>query len=310
MGAGLRLIIKGAAIIKEIMDSTVSSEIPPGMLKDVIARSVRFALEEDIGEGDLTARLLPPNQAATATILSREKAVICGIPWVEACFRQLDPDIVINWKVAEGELLHANQILCEIHGNARAILTGERCALNFLQMLSATATVTRQYVDAIKGSKARIFDTRKTLPGLRLEQKYAVTIGGGCNQRLGLYGGILIKENHITAAGSIQAVMQAAREVAASRQIPIQIEVENLAQLQEALESGADLILLDNFGLQELRDAVKLSDGFAVLEASGGISLENVREIAMTGVDRISIGSLTKNLKAIDLSMRFSTPTG
>lgn len=289
------------------MNSTVPCAIPPEKLKLAIASSIKTALAEDIGNCDLTARLLPAEQRATATIISRESAVLCGIPWVEACFHQLDANIVIDWKAAEGAMIAANQPVCEIRGNARAMLTGERCALNFLQTLSATATVTRQYADAIRGTRARIFDTRKTLPGLRLAQKYAVTVGGGQNQRLGLYDGILIKENHIAAAGSIEAALQAAQEIAAMTHVPVQIEVENLAQLQSALDAGARLVLLDNFSLQDLRDAVKLGHGRAVLEASGGISMENVREIAMTGVDRISIGSLTKNLKAVDLSMRFMT---
>jgi len=206
--------------------------------------------------------------------------------------------------VTEGELVSANETLCEISGKARALLTAERCALNFLQTLSATATITRRYVEAIANSKACILDTRKTLPGLRLAQKYAVTVGGGMNQRLGLYDGILIKENHIAAAGSIEAVLQAARN--SSKNAPIQIEVESLSQLKIALDAGAKLILLDNFGLSDLRKAVSLNAGRAILEASGGIDLANVREIALTGVDRISIGSLTKHVQAIDFSMRFN----
>ena len=289
------------------MDSTVPSAISPEELKEVIASSVKIALAEDIGNGDFTASLLPAEQSATATIISRETAVLCGIPWAEACFQQLDSSAAIEWKATEGTLLQPNQLLCEIHGNARALLTAERCALNFLQTLSATATITRQYVDAIKGTRARIYDTRKTLPGLRFAQKYAVTVGGGQNQRMGLFDGILIKENHIAAAGSIEAALAEANAIAGKHHIPIQIEVENLTQLRSALDCGASLILLDNFSLQDLQDAVKLSSKRAVLEASGGITLENVREIAMTGVDRISIGSLTKNLKAIDLSMRFKT---
>ena len=289
------------------MDSTAPSAIPPEMLREAIASSVKIALAEDIGNGDYTASLLPEDQLATAIIISREKAVLCGIPWVEACFRQLSHDVAIDWKVTEGETVQPNQQLCEIRGNARALLTAERCALNFLQTLSATATMTRRYVDAIQGTSAQIYDTRKTLPGLRLAQKYAVTVGGGQNQRIGLYDGILIKENHIAAAGSIEAALDAANAVAAQHRIPVQIEVENLAQLESALDCGARLILLDNFSLQDLRDAVKLGNRRAALEASGGITLENVREIAMTGVDRISIGSITKNLTAVDLSMRFTT---
>ncbi|HZV63045.1 MAG TPA: carboxylating nicotinate-nucleotide diphosphorylase [Methylophilaceae bacterium] len=287
------------------MDSTVSGAILPEMLNKAVTSTVSLALEEDIGSGDLTAKLLRSEQQAIATIISREKAVLCGIPWVNECFRQLDASILIDWKASEGDHIAAAQTLCEIRGSARAMLTAERCALNFLQSLSATATITRRYVDAIEGTKAQIFDTRKTLPGLRLAQKYAVTIGGGKNHRLGLHDGILVKENHIAAAGSIEAALHAAQKMVENHQVPIQIEVESLSQLQTALDCGAKLILLDNFNLQALRDAVKLNNGRAVLEASGGIGLENVREIAITGVDRISIGSITKNLKAIDLSMRF-----
>ncbi|HEU4708948.1 MAG TPA: carboxylating nicotinate-nucleotide diphosphorylase [Methylophilaceae bacterium] len=288
------------------MSFTSSGGISAQALKDAIANSVRIALEEDVGSGDVTANLLPPQQRATAAVISREQAVLCGQPWVEACFHQLDPDIAIEWKVGEGELVHENQVVCEIRGNARAMLTGERCALNFLQTLSATATATREYADAIAGTRARIYDTRKTLPGLRLAQKYAVTVGGGQNQRIGLYDGILIKENHIAAAGSIEAALNAAQNEARKAGVPVQIEVEDLAQFRAALAAGARLILLDNFSLQALKDAVKLGSGLAALEASGGITLENVREIALTGVDRISIGSITKNLKAVDLSMRFT----
>ena len=268
-------------------------------------RAVKSALEEDIGARDLTASLIPEQQEAQATIICREVAVICGIPWFEACFHEVDPTVRINWLVQEGDQVAANQTLCRITGKARALLTAERCALNFLQMLSGTATVTHQYVEAIAGTNSRILDTRKTLPGHRLAQKYAVTVGGGMNQRIGLYDGILIKENHIAAAGSIENVLVAARNI--GRDVPIQIEVESLAELTQALDAGAKMILLDNFSLADLRSAVELNAGRAILEASGGITIENVREIALTGVDRISIGSLTKNLNAIDLSMRFSS---
>ena len=288
------------------MDSTVPGAIAAAIPQEAVTEAVRIALAEDIGARDLTAELLPDRQSAKATIISREAAVFCGTPWANECFRQLDPDIHICWAAREGESVQPGQTLCEIHGNTRAMLTAERCALNFLQTLSATATITSQYVAAIAGTGAQIYDTRKTLPGLRLAQKYAVTVGGGQNQRMGLYDGILIKENHIAAAGSIEAALQAAQDLAAGSEISIQIEVENLSQLEAALDSGAQLILLDNFSLQGLRDAVKLARKRAVLEASGGISLEDVRDIAMTGVDRISIGSLTKNLMAIDLSMRFT----
>lgn len=291
------------------MDSTLSSAISPDGLQDVIIRDVQAALAEDIGDRDLTAELLPSDQQATATIICREPAIVCGIPWVDRCFHELDPAIEIRWKIAEGQQSQTDQALCEITGNARALLTGERCALNFLQALSATATATKHYVEAIKGTHAYIYDTRKTLPGLRLAQKYAVTVGGGKNQRMGLHDGILIKENHIAAAGGIEQVLKAAGKLVAEsgRIIPVQIEVESLEQLQTALASGASLILLDNFSLRELREAVKINQGRAILEASGGIDLGNVRDVALTGVDRISIGNLTKNLKAIDLSMRFKT---
>lgn len=259
---------------------------------------------EGIASGDLTAQLVPQNQTISATIISREAAVICGIPWVDTCFDKIDSGTLITWKVKEGESVKPNQVLCQIKGNARSILTAERCALNFLQSLSATATITKHFVDAIKGTNAKILDTRKTIPGMRLAQKYAVTIGGGCNQRLGLYDGILIKENHIAAAGSIAQVLKEAGKI--NPNTSIQIEVENLQELSEALQAGAKLILLDNFDCKTLMESVKLNAGRAILEASGGISIENVREIALTGVDRISIGSLTKNIAAIDLSLRFN----
>jgi len=272
----------------------------------IIQQNVRTAIEEDLGEADYTAQLISPTQQAEATIIARETAVICGIPWVEECFKQIAPNAKITWQVKEGEHVAANQLLCTITGNAREILSAERCALNFLQTLSATATLTKQYVEAIKGTHARIMDTRKTLPGLRVAQKYAVTVGGGLNQRLGLYDGILIKENHIAAAGSIAAVMEDAAKISAPHNLSIQIEVENLQELEQALNAGAKLILLDNFDSATLEAAVKINAKRAILEASGGIDLSNVREIALTGVDRISIGSLTKNIQAIDLSLRFS----
>ena len=269
---------------------------------DLVNQSVALALAEDVGDGDLTASLIPANQQANATIISREDAVICGIDWVDACFKSIDKNAQIKWHINEGDTVIANQLLCEISGNARALLTAERCALNFLQTLSAVATQTRQYVDAIVGTKAHILDTRKTLPGLRLAQKYAVTVGGGLNQRLALYDGILIKENHIAAAGGIKAALQAASVLACGASI--QIEVENLAELQQALDAGATSILLDNFNLNDMREAVKINANKAFLEASGNVNLDTVRNIAETGVDRISIGSLTKNIRAIDLSMR------
>ncbi|MHB1290758.1 MAG: carboxylating nicotinate-nucleotide diphosphorylase [Sulfuricella sp.] len=275
-------------------------------LPDAIRRNVEAALAEDIGGGDLTARLIPAENVATATVICREAAVLCGTAWFEACFRNLGAGIEIKWHFRDGETITAGLTLCEIHGNARAMLSAERPALNFLQTLSATATVTRRYVDAVKGTGARIMDTRKTLPGLRLAQKYAVKCGSGENQRTGLYDGILIKENHIMAAGGIRAALAQAGRIA-PQGVPIQIEVESLSELEQALEAGARLVLLDNFGLETLRAAVKLAGARAELEASGGITLETVRAVAETGVHRISIGSLTKDIKAVDLSMRFET---
>jgi nicotinate-nucleotide pyrophosphorylase (carboxylating) len=267
----------------------------------LVNQLVQVALAEDIGSGDLTASLVPAIETS-ATIISREKAIICGIDWVNACFMQLDANIDIHWCIEEGEEVSPNQTLCEIKGNARVLLTAERCALNFLQTLSAVATKTKQYVQRVEGTKAQILDTRKTLPGLRLAQKYAVTIGGGFNQRFALYDGILIKENHIAAAGSITAALQ--RAFALNTQASIQIEVENLTELNEALTAGATSILLDDFSLTDMRTAVSLNNGKALLEASGNITLDNVRQVAETGIDRISIGALTKNIQAIDLSMR------
>ena len=273
----------------------------------LVLKQVKDALAEDIGTGDLTASLVPVAQLVSATIIARETAIICGIPWVQTCFNQVDAKVHINWQVVEGDRVQVNQILCEITGPARALLTAERCALNFLQTLSATATETRKYVDAIAGTGAQILDTRKTIPNFRLAQKYAVTIGGGQNQRLALYDGILIKENHIAAAGSIDAVM--AQAFALNSGKSIQIEVENIPQLKEALAAGATSVLLDNFSTEQLAEAVSFnhqSGKLAVLEASGGIDLKNVREIALAGVDRISIGAITKNIQATDLSMRIT----
>ena len=275
--------------------------------KQLVLNQVALALAEDIGSGDLTAQLIPVAQLASASIVVRENAIICGIDWVNACFKHLDPSVTIDWLVAEGERVHSNQVLCKITGGARALLTAERCALNFLQTLSATATQTRKYVDAVAGTKTQILDTRKTIPQLRLAQKYAVTIGGGHNQRLALYDGVLIKENHIAAAGSIDAVMQQALTLGTGTDV--QIEVENVVQLEQALDAGATNILLDNFSIDLLRAAVRINvqrGKSAILEASGGISLDNVLEIAQTGVDRISIGALTKNVNAIDFSMRIA----
>lgn len=263
---------------------------------------MQAALAEDIGAGDLTAALIPVGTRATARIISRQAAVICGCPWLTACFTQCDPNVQLDWHVHDGMQVQADQPLVTIHGDARALLSAERPALNFLQTLSAVATHTRRYVDAVAGLPTQILDTRKTLPGLRLAQKYAVRVGGGANQRLALYDGILIKENHIAAAGSIAHVLATAFALNSTRNI--QIEVESLDELEQALQAGARNILLDNFSLADLRAAVKHTLGRAILEASGNVDEHSVRAIAETGVDRISIGGLTKHIHAIDLSMR------
>ncbi|MDA8093040.1 MAG: carboxylating nicotinate-nucleotide diphosphorylase [Betaproteobacteria bacterium] len=275
------------------------------MDNSVIEQNVSVALAEDLGTGDLTAQLIAAGALARAQVISRETGILCGSAWFESCFRRLDPTVRVRWQVGDGEAMAPMQPLCEIEGRARAMLSAERPALNFLQCLSATATNTHRYVQAIQGTRARIYDTRKTLPGLRQAQKYAVRMGGGENQRIGLFDGVLIKENHILAAGGIAPALAAARRLSPAG-TPIQIEVENLAELEEALEGGAELVLLDNFALTHLREAVHATGQRAVLEASGGITLENVRTIAETGVERISIGSLTKDIKAIDLSLRFA----
>jgi nicotinate-nucleotide pyrophosphorylase (carboxylating) len=264
--------------------------------------NIRTALNEDVGSGDVTGMLVPEHERVNARVIVREQAVLCGAPWFEAVMKQLDQSIEIEWRYAEGDLMGADSEVCHIIAPARALLTGERSALNFMQLLSGVATATRRYVELIKGTRAAILDTRKTIPGLRLAQKYAVRVGGGENQRLALYDGILIKENHIAAAGSIAAAMQAAHVLKAG--VPIQIEVETLDQLNEALNAGAVSILLDNFSIDAMREAVRIANNRALLEASGGISFETVRAIAETGVDRISIGSLTKDIKATDYSLR------
>jgi nicotinate-nucleotide pyrophosphorylase (carboxylating) len=274
-------------------------------LAQEIERNVSAALTEDVGAGDWTAMLTPEARSARATIVCRASAILCGQPWAEACFRKLDPGARIEWRAHDGDRLESGAAVCDITAHARALLTGERTALNFLQTLSAVATAARRYVDAVAGTRARIVDTRKTIPGLRLAQKYAVRTGGGANHRLGLYDGMLIKENHIAAAGGVTRALEAARKVAPPG-VWMQIEVETRAQLEEALAAGATMILLDNMSTEEMRAAVELTAGRAELEASGGITMENVRAIAETGVDRISIGSLTKDIEAVDLSMRFA----
>ena len=275
-------------------------------LASEIERNVASALAEDLGSGDATAPLTPASKPARAHVLCRQEAVLCGQPWFDACFRRLDARTTVSWLVAEGAKVGPGNRVCEIHGEARALLAAERTALNFLQTLSAVATVTRRYVEAAAGTRAKIVDTRKTLPGLRFAQKYAVRTGGGGNHRMGLYDAMLIKENHIAAAGGIESAMATARKNAASG-VWIQIEVENLSQLKKALDAGAPLILLDNMSLDQMREAVKIAGDRAELEASGGITLENVRAVAETGVHRISIGALTKDVKAVDFSMRFET---
>lgn len=272
-----------------------------------ISAAVRAALAEDIGSGDLTAALVPDAQQALATVITREAAVLCGQTWVDAVFTELDPAVAIDWHCRDGAAVTPGQKLCELRGSARSILTGERTALNFLQTLSAVATATRRYVDAIAGTRATILDTRKTIPGLRLAQKYAVRVGGGSNHRIGLYDGILIKENHIVAAGGITPAVRRARDQGSTELL--EVEVETLAQAEEALRAGADRLLLDNFTTALMREAVALRDALAPgtgLEASGGIELQTIRSVAETGIDFISVGDLTKNIRAVDLSMRFS----
>jgi nicotinate-nucleotide pyrophosphorylase (carboxylating) len=275
-----------------------------------LPQQVARALAEDIGSGDLTATLVPAEHVGRAAVITREPAVVCGIPYVEASFDAVDPRVRLEWRVAEGDSAAANQLLFTAEGPARALLTAERTALNFLQMLSGTATAAHSYALLIEGTKCRLLDTRKTIPGLRSAQKYAVRIGGGHNHRMGLFDGILIKENHIVAAGSIAAAVAAAKLRRA--QVPIEVEVENLPELQQAIAAGADIAMLDNFSLEAMRDAVAVNAKAAKplkLEASGGITTATIREIAETGVDFISVGSITKHVRAVDLSMRFEWKT-
>ena len=276
---------------------------PPPDLADQVAR----ALAEDVGSGDLTAALVPAGRTGRATVITRESAVLCGRPWVDEVFRQLDASVRVEWVASEGESVAPDQLLCRLEGPARALLTGERTALNFLQTLSGTATVARRYAAVLDGLRCRVLDTRKTLPGLRRAQKYAVRVGGGANHRMGLYDGILVKENHIMAAGSIAAAVAAARAQGAT--VPVEVEVETLGELREALDAGADMALLDEFSLDDLRAAVAMNGGHPrgpiKLEASGNVTFETLRAIAETGVDFVSVGSLTKHVRAIDLSMRF-----
>lgn len=279
----------------------------PADVQATAQADVARALEEDVGPGDLTAALIDPGRRVRARVLAREEAVICGAPWVEAALRALDPGVQLTWQVGEGQRCAAGEVVLTIEGQARALLSAERTALNFLQLLSAVATKTRRYVDTVAGTRARIVDTRKTLPGLRLAQKYAVRTGGGTNHRIGLHDAVLIKENHIAAAGGVTAVLRAAQAAAAGAKF-IEIECETLAQLDEALQAGARMVLLDNMPLAQLNEAVRLNAahpaGPAILEISGGVTLEGLRALAETGVDRISIGTLTKDVKATDFSMR------
>ncbi|WP_426991894.1 carboxylating nicotinate-nucleotide diphosphorylase [Methylomonas sp. CM2] len=258
-------------------------------------------LAEDVGTGDLTAALIPSETQAVASVVARDAMVLCGRAWFDAVFRQLRPDVIVDWQFGDGDRVPAGGELCQVRGQARALLTGERTALNLLQTLSATATLARQYADAVEGTGCRVLDTRKTLPGLRVAQKYAVACGGCVNHRIGLFDAVLIKENHILAAGSIPAAIAAARVYAG---VPVEVEVENLAEFEVAWQAGPDRIMLDNFSLADMAVAVVMNQGKVELEASGNITLENIREVAETGVDFISIGALTKNIKAVDLSMR------
>ena len=271
----------------------------PALLPANISSTVRRALSEDIGTGDITAELLPPDLIVSAVVISRETAVLCGIPWFNEVYKQLDTRVEIVWHCTEGSAVQADQVLCNLHGPIRTLLTGERCALNFLQLLSGTATITSEYVKLLRGTKTKLLDTRKTIPGLRSAQKYAVVSGGVTNHRMGLYDAILIKENHIRAAGGITAAITKAN--ALHRQI--EIEVENLSELNEAIQAGAARVLLDNFNLEQIREAVALNKGRCTLEVSGGVSKETLPDIAATGVDYISVGAITKHVRAIDFSM-------
>jgi len=288
-----------------------SEKLPPGSVRRTVpvpadlARQVAAALAEDIGDGDLTAALIPPDKTGRATVITREPTLVCGMPYVQETFRQLGADATLSWCAAEGDEAVANQPLFRLEGNARTMLTGERTALNFLQLLSATAAAAQAYVKELEGTGCRLLDTRKTIPGLRTAQKYAVRVGGGHNHRMGLFDGVLIKENHIMAAGSIRAAVSAVQHQSG---VPVEVEVENLEQLREAIEAGADIVMLDNFSLSCMREAVAMNASAGKrlkIEASGGIDMGSIRKIAETGVDFISVGSITKHVRAVDLSMRF-----
>lgn len=269
-----------------------------------IEESVYEALKEDVGSGDITADLIPDDSFSLATVITREDGVFCGMDWFDEVYQQLDEEVLVEWNVQDGDLILSGDTLCSISGSTKALLTGERTALNFIQTLSATATIAKQYADAVADTKTIILDTRKTIPGLRLAQKYAVSCGGCQNHRIGLYDAILIKENHISACGSIKKAIELARFK--NPELSIEVEVENLAEVEQALSAQADRLLLDNFDNEQIRQAIKLCENNIPLEASGGVTLDNIHEIAKTGVDYISVGSLTKDVRAIDLSMRFS----
>lgn len=275
---------------------------------EYVTRTVKIALEEDVGTGDLTAQLIPADRVSKATVITREEATLCGRAWFDEVFRQLDPKVQVSWKAADGDRVRPNQLLCELSGPSRSLLTGERTALNFLQSLSAVATETSRYVEALKGTQCRVLDTRKTIPGLRLAQKYAVRCAGGTNHRIGLFDAILVKENHIAAAGSIAAAVTEARKV--NSKVMVEVEVENLDELQQALAAKVDRILIDNFSNADMKTAVRITrehpNKGIELEASGNMSLETLRAVAETGVDYISVGGLTKHVRAVDLSMRFA----
>lgn len=270
-----------------------------------IQEAVLISLKEDIGSGDITAELLPENQIVTATIITRESAIFCGTAWAEAVYQQLDPTIKIKWLLKDGDAIHPNQCLTEITGSSRSIITGERCALNWLQTLSGTATKVSRYAEKLKGTKTRLLDTRKTIPGLRYAQKYAVTCGGGYNHRMGLYDAFLIKENHIISCGSIVAAIQQAKKNHPNK--PIEIEVENLSELEMALTESIDIVMLDNFSLEDIKKAVAINQGRTKLEVSGGVDINNIQTLAQTGIDFISVGALTKHIRAIDLSLRLNS---
>ncbi|MBL4834620.1 MAG: carboxylating nicotinate-nucleotide diphosphorylase [Pseudomonas sp.] len=273
-------------------------------LQQIISDDVRRTLAEDVGSGDITAALIPAERQASATILTRESAILCGTAWADEVFRQVDPAIEVEWLAQDGERMAPNQVFCRLGGPARGLLTAERSAMNFIQTLSATATRSRYYADIVMGSGVRLLDTRKTLPGLRIAQKYAVTCGGCHNHRIGLFDAFLIKENHIAACGGIAEAVNQARSLAPGK--PVEVEVESLAELRQALDAGADIIMLDELSLEDMREAVGITAGRAKLEASGGITEATLRDVAETGVDFISIGSMTKDIKAVDLSMRLS----